>query len=577
MVVQEQRQIIFAVDSAHSKVVCNMKTKEKKISRYLNDDVDKIHFIGKDIAFVSGANYVIDPVIEKLNDFLDSKKRIYTEELKKYLLENYPYSKCPIKEYGLSDIGITILRVMNNEAIMIKMDQCNDFEPVISKAKQGEIKLSVDGFDNQRIYENGSKFLNRLSNFGWRSPEALITIYQNNYSEGVGGLIKVYKLDWSGCNLIKSQKLEEKNLNYISIDEDGNEIESNDKLEFKSCLQACTGTFTGTVQAGQVIGGTVEGTTINGSTINGTVINGSTIYGGEIIGGTITSEAGGIDYGTVTIDDGAVISSFDNGGDHIELTMGGVSFDVGIHLADGRTAYSNLQHSGVRTGLTGGSYAEYLRSGINIGTSSSYNFTADNSGNVSCKTLSINGASPLTTSNYSSYAAPISHMQSSYTITPTLTAAQNISLYGEPNAASTWWVNANFEKLSASDFRLKKNIFDINIPNDVYFDLKPKQYEFKCDENRNGVCFGLVAQQTQNVFSKYGLNPTDYNLFRFSDPKSYTDEGLYVGKDKINSINYENMTSWTVKIVQDLNKKISDLESRINVLEDKLSENSTNL
>jgi hypothetical protein len=532
MAVMEQRSMLFAVDSAHSKVVCDMKTKEKKISRYLNDDVEKIHNIGKDIAFVSGANYVIDPVIEKLNDFLDRKKRINTEELKQYLVKTYPYSNCPIKDYGLSDIGIVILRVINNEAIMIKLDQCSDFVPVVTKTNQGEVKLSVDGFDNKRIYENGSKFLNRLPNFGWRSPEALITIYQNNYSEGVGGTIKVYKFDWSGCNFITSQKLEEKNLRYISIDENGNEVDSNDKLEFKSCLQACTGTFTGTVQAGQVIGGTVEGATINGSTINGTVINGCTINGGEFYSDNPSNAQ------ATTIEGGQIITN--------------------ALVCDGGLGYQFLAV---------GNYLQMWKPSVGE------TFHLNGDGHLMCKALDVNGASLITTSNKDYYTYnPAFHRQDSYTITPSLTAAQNISLYGEPNAASTWWCNATFELKSASDFRLKKNIKSFeDLPDELYFELKPKQFEYKVDEQPKGICFGLLAQQVISAFERYGLNALDYNLVEKTKARNYTDEVLYVKDEEMYRINYQNFHAWTMYMVQNLFSEKVNLNNRVTKLEQQIS------
>lgn len=522
LVIQEQRQMIFAVDSAHSKVVCNMKTKEKKISRYLNDDVDKIHMVGKDIAFVSGANYVIDPVIEKLNDFLDSKKRIYTEELRKYLFEKYPYSTCPIKDYGLSDIGITILRVMNNEAIIIKMDQCTDFVPVVTKAIQGEIKLSVDGFDNQRIYENASKFLNRLSNFGWRSPEALTTIYQNNYSNGVGGTIKVYKLDWSGCNLIKETKLIEKDIDYITIDEDGNEIESNDKLEFKSCLNACSGTFTGTVQAGQVIGGTVEGATINGSTINGTVINGCTINGGEFISDNpnnqqATSIEGGVITTNALICEGGLGNNFMAQGNYLQMW------------------HPSLQEV----------------------------YHLDGLGNMMCKTLKVGGWDVITSGNI----PPIPN--STNDLTADLTPYGNIDFMGSENAAGVNWVKDNFQPLGASDFRLKNNIRNLDeLPDELYFSLKVKLFEYKCSPYKQNLSYiGLLAQEIISAFKNYSLDAFQYGIVEYFDARKYTDECMYTSDGKLLRVNYDQLISWGISINQKLYKQNTELTNRLSKLE----------
>jgi hypothetical protein len=193
-------------------------------------------------------------------------------------------------------------------------------------------------------------------------------------------------------------------------------------------------------------------------------------------------------------------------------------------------------------------------------------YTPINSNNISTYSVTPSNISnySLTPSNYSNYAAPSSHMQSSYTITPTLTAAQNISLYGEPNAASTWWVNANFQLKTASDFRLKKNIqsFD-SLPDELFYELKPKQYEFKADDNHKGICFGLLAQQVISAFERYGLNALDYNLVELSDARSYTDEVLYVKEGKMYRINYQNFHAWSIHILQKINSRLSNLEGTI--------------
>lgn len=267
MAVLEKSQVTFAVDTAHSNVICDIKTGKHMISRYRDEEVDKVYAVEKDMVFIAGLNHAIDTVKEKLNDFLNNKKHVNIELLKQYLKKNYPYEKCPVKEYGFSDIGLVIIQVINNEAIITKLDQCNDFKPEIVTVKENEVKVSVDGFDSKRIYENGIKFLNSLPNFGWRTPEALTTVYQNNYSEGVGNSIRVYRMDDNGCNLIKETKLVEENLRYINIEEDGRESIDADKVVYSSHLMACDGTFVGTLDAGKVIGGTIDGTTITGSTL----------------------------------------------------------------------------------------------------------------------------------------------------------------------------------------------------------------------------------------------------------------------------------------------------------------------
>lgn len=349
--------------------------------------------------------------------------------------------------------------------------------------------------------------------------------------------------------------------NVFYIDADKN------KLVFEGTLEGVDGVFKGTVQAGIFNGGSIYGSYIQGGNIYGTNINGVNITGSNITGTTIQSVAGGVDYGTVTIGNGAVISSFNNSGDHIYLTMGGVAYEVEIDLSDGRTAYSNMQHAGIRTGITGGAYAEYLRNGINIGaTSGSYNFTVDNSGNVSCKTLNINGSNPLTVSNYTNYVR-------TNMIEPSLTASENIGFKGK-NAASVTWCNDTFEPKSSSDFRLKYDIKSLeDLPVELFLELKPKQFRFKdgCDEYHKGIIFGFVAQQIESAFEKYGLNVWDYNLVEKVPVKAYTEEGLYV-KDQVHRVNYINFHAWEISVMQKLLNENNEFKARLNNIESKLNQ-----
>jgi len=73
----------------------------------------------------------------------------------------------------------------------------------------------------------------------------------------------------------------------------------NNRYVFDGHLQAASGTFTGTVEAGAIIGGSISGSTISGgtitgSTITGSIINGGSIFGPVITGGTIQTASSGI-------------------------------------------------------------------------------------------------------------------------------------------------------------------------------------------------------------------------------------------------------------------------------------------
>lgn len=202
------------------------------------------------------------------------------------------------------------------------------------------------------------------------------------------------------------------------------------------------------------------------------------------------------------------------------------------------------------------------------------------SNNLACITL--NGRPPITRDNYteleyppmshthSGYAAynhnhsgvyaDSFHRQSSYTIIPELTASKNISLYGSPNAASTWWCEDTFQTKSSSDFRLKKNILTLDLPDELFMALKPKSFEYKCDEYSKRLVFGLLSQQVESAFKQYGYDPYIYNLIELVNPKSaYTDECLYVD-DKVHRLNYNNLIPWNISMTQKLYNAVALLK-----------------
>lgn len=194
-------------------------------------------------------------------------------------------------------------------------------------------------------------------------------------------------------------------------------------------------------------------------------------------------------------------------------------------------------------------------------------------GDITC--IMLNGGLPITSINMLTYLADknhnhngmyasSSHIQSSYTITPELTAAGNISLLGSPNAASTTWCENTFQPKESSDFRLKKNIQTLDLPDNLFMSLKPKCFEYKCDLYNKGLVFGLLAQQVENAFEEAGYDPYSYNLIELVNPKSdYTDEGLYVGKDKVHRINYNNLIPWNISMTQKLYNEVSSLKETV--------------
>lgn len=178
---------------------------------------------------------------------------------------------------------------------------------------------------------------------------------------------------------------------------------------------------------------------------------------GDITGSTIT---------------GSVIQSvFNNGSADITLELNKDNYWFAVKY--GTQAFCNMQYAGIRCGASG-AYAEYLKSGINIGTSlGNYYFTVDNNGAVNCSSVTtntiysheitgltnidttyINSASPITSDNIGdqSVASSSSCSTGYLTLSGGTLVAPSGSLYIGQNT-----VKANtIEQLSSESF--KKNI-----------------------------------------------------------------------------------------------------------------------
>lgn len=405
-----------------------------------------------------------------------------------------------------------------------------------------------------------------ISNTGFKATygDNTVTINPNDsnniFSISVGGTKKLY------------------------VDVISNRLVFNGTLEgangtFSGTLQAATGTFSGTVSASTIAAMNLEvgqnvrmgpNVTISWGQVSGapapysdaqalwawktsgygTWIDDKGIYSGivradRIIGDTITGLK--------------IYSKFINGSDSVTLQMSDVAFSVEVN-ASGVTAYSSLDHNSLQFNSPS-LYATYGKTGINIrnySLESSNVFSVDSSGNVSIK-----GAAPITTSTKNSFTyPPSSHTHSSLNIIPAETGGGNIAMSGL-NAASVNWCNTTFQPKSSSDFRLKKNIRSLEeLPIELFMELKPKMYEFKCSGYGDGVHFGFLAQELESAFEKYGLNALDYNIVEIVDKRNYLDEGQYLLDGKIHRINYENFYAWEVMIIQKIYRKVFDNQSK---------------
>jgi hypothetical protein len=280
MIVQEHDKFTFAVDTARC-----WGDKDLVKYRIHNEKAQKIHKVGKDMVFISGMTECIEQCIGDIHLFINKKNHVNTELLKQYLKKEFSPEKSKYKGTGLNDIGVTVFSVINNESIIHCFEQTNNFENIKYVVKPNEIKLLVTGFDSEKIYNYAFKYIRGLRNVAdYRSPDTFIHVYQNNYSEGVGGYIQVYSMDSDGCNMIIEHRLKEEGLRYVTYVSNSNKLTTQEKdLSFTSNITAGTmigGTISGTDISGvNITGGTISGSTINGVTVNGSVINSSSTYG----------------------------------------------------------------------------------------------------------------------------------------------------------------------------------------------------------------------------------------------------------------------------------------------------------
>lgn len=252
--------------------------------------------------------------------------------------------------------------------------------------------------------------------------------------------------------------------------------------------------YTNNLSAGQITTGTFSADRISGGTITGINITGSTITS---VGST---------YST-TITNGYIQSNY------VSLMSGSNSTFL----------YPNM---------------------IQVG-------NADQTLYITATDIWGGGRTYLSSSNYPSY------IRTSY-INPDLTAATNIDFGGAQNGASVNWCQLTFEPKSASDFRLKKNIRNLDeLPDSIYFSLKPKLFEFKCDPYKmDSSSIGLLAQEVISAFENVGLDAFQYGLVEYFDARKYTDECMYTLDGKLLRINYGMFTTWGIRINQKQQLKI---------------------
>lgn len=222
----ENDQITFACDTAS----CNIFFKdngEREI--YRNKDIvrDKVVKIGKDMVFTNGINEMTQFVTTIARGFIDENEHINLNMLSIFLKNNLTNEnisnllRVNTKLAKSIGVGLTVMRYHDGSFEAIQLHTAFEYDLQVVRPENGSLRVSMFGFDCDKIIENSKHIFskcNKLSDY--RSPNLFYQVYQDNYREGVGGYIRVYRFDKAGCTLLEEKKLDEKNLKYYGDTEE---------------------------------------------------------------------------------------------------------------------------------------------------------------------------------------------------------------------------------------------------------------------------------------------------------------------------------------------------------------------
>lgn len=179
----------------------------------------------------------------------------------------------------------------------------------------------------------------------------------------------------------------------------------------------------------------------------------------------------------------------------------------------------------------------------------------------SASITSLNGGTPVTSENVTSYIQP-SSTPSTSGITASLGTSSTYqgtsylyfsNTYGDINIPTIGWVKARQD----SDERLKENFAELDIK-DEYMRLETCQYKFKDGVNNDKVHFGFRAQNVAKQFY-----PNMYDLVEYDDEIVTQGERKYIDQGGVYRLNYDNMHAMHVYMIQSQQKLIEELQNQL--------------
>lgn len=330
----------------------------------------------------------------------------------------------------------------------------------------------------------------------------------------------------------------------------------NNRLNIEGYINAIGGTLGDLTVNGTLTGGTISGSYISGGTITGGTITGTNITGSTISGSTLSSTGyRNSIYQKSLIENGYITTNFIKVKPINETTQDFSNDSAGYSFIGAKQI--GIYNNGFELLITNGDIQCKT-----INCSENGNFGS----------LLVSGYTVLNTNNYTSYCATSYHTHTTLSLIADDSPGGYIGFNRGVKAAGFDYVNRTFQPISSSDFRLKKNIHSLEeLPIELFMELKPKMYEFKCSGYGEGIHFGFIAQEIESAFEKYGYSALDYNIIEISDKRDNLDEGQYLLDGKVHRINYENFHAWAIMIIQKQSKYINSLENKLDIIRKRLS------
>lgn len=169
--------------------------------------------------------------------------------------------------------------------------------------------------------------------------------------------------------------------------------------------------------------------------------------------------------------------------------------------------------------------------------------------------------------NHNSMYAGIAHNHDStysktdhthFTSLLTASASMGAIQIGDVHAVGWAYAHRTFQMI-ASDFRLKKDMKQLDDISSIYLNLKPYEFSYKSNISDNKKHIGLIAQEFISVLEYEGIEWKDYAMIQEIQPLDFSNEDMYIGK-KGYGINYNELHGWHIYMIQKQQKEIENLK-----------------